>query len=175
MATANPLPTEFSDEIPASRLMQERDGAQRELAWLRRQFDAVCHERDELRTGCAQAQAAYRDLTKEVNRLKQERNALEVRAQRMEDASRDAFERGQKSVGFHKGALLAEMGHAKAEAIAYRERLCEILAGDAGEDCTECGGTGEVRDEIPDEFGTQIHRGGCTECFDGRVAREGLR
>lgn len=39
------------------------------------------------------------------------------------------------------------------------------------EECDECGGLGEVVDEIPDEFGVQRHRGGCTGCVNGRTPR----
>lgn len=48
----------------------------------------------------------------------------------------------------------------------------EMIDADAlFEDCDECGGVGEVVHEIPDEFGTQRHRGGCTGCVDGRAPR----
>lgn len=48
----------------------------------------------------------------------------------------------------------------------------ESLADDALFDtCDECGGSGEIVDEIPDEFGTQRIRGGCTGCMNGRVPR----
>lgn len=53
-----------------------------------------------------------------------------------------------------------------------RDAFDEALDNDAiFETCDACGGAGECVDEIPDEFGTQRHRGECPSCIGGRVPR----
>lgn len=61
----------------------------------------------------------------------------------------------------------------KPNLATIRQMLDELLAGDvAGLECPDCDGAKSVRDEIPDEFGVQIHDHDCESCDGtGRVPR----
>lgn len=101
---------------------------------------------------------------------KREADALALRAQAIEALAQDVAKM-REFVRFVWDA--AHGDYAKPRTM---DDLRDVIANYADEDalfetCDACGGAVDVVDEIPDEFGTQRHRGECSSCVGGRVPR----
>lgn len=141
-----------ADQQQIRNLLHERDAA-RELARYHKkrdeaQVEIIQRERAfhfrqlaEMRAEIAEAKRAWSPDRVEVADLREKIARLETAVRKLSGESAD-----------------------------YRSQLCEILAGDAGEDCPEChgyGGTGSRSGDSWDDCDAG--------CFDGRVSREALR
>ncbi len=164
MTTAHPLPIEPDDTIPASRLMRERDQARLTvldlrglLAMAQTDRNRFERERDEARAALTVSRNTLDDLTDHCTRqgayiakLQTEGNQLRLRIHHLVEE-----------------LLLADYD---------RFALTDLAAGPAGEDCSDCGGSGEQSIERVDWAGNIEWTGRMTscenrDCFGGRVLR----
>lgn len=176
MATAFPLPTEpcfdpefyqVPDEVRLTSIPEELRRAQKAIDHLRRSRGealalAAQHEKAVIelrRLYAAQAATLFASIARKDKEIAAAKAEWPVDRQELD----------------HLRTSLAKISGESAD---YRSQLCEILAGDAGQDCDECGGSGLVADEemVGDPGAWHGHRirsvtAECEACFDGRVAR----
>lgn len=152
MATAHPLPTD--DEIPASRLMRERDYARQRVLDQRAENDRLAERLD---AAITREVAAY----DRANVIAHERDVLEQQVAQLTE-QRDRA-RQQFAASVTQVAAIMKWAAANLDA----EQMASLLADPAiGRDCADCEGSGGAHCFRRDDF-VECEAG----CFGGRVAR----